>query len=294
MPASNILIIGERINPGFASSKFLIDNHDIKGIQQLAIAQTQKGAHYLTLNIGDRAESESQFLVDVIHAIQDVTALPVSFDYPNRAVQELCLKTYDAKKAHGRKPIINSISELRWDMLEAAKIQPSKIVLMASERLENGHAIANETAEDIATTAARMAAKILEQHPSLTLDDLFVDVSICPIASDTNGQIRRAVDAIRLLQADKHLHGIHIVVGLSNIGIMLPKLALDGSRLSIKLESAFLTVATPLGLDTILGTAGREYEILPENDFVLQGFKEAIALDGFETVMRIQQLYRKD
>ncbi|MGZ4972852.1 MAG: dihydropteroate synthase [Limisphaerales bacterium] len=290
----NLTIIGERINPGFASSKFLLDNRDLKGIQQLAVAQVEKGARYLTLNIGDRAESESQFLVDVICAIQDVVAVPISFDYPSRAVQELCLKTYDPKKVRGQKPIVNSISELRWDMLEVTKLQPTKIVLMASERLENGHAIANETAEDIANTAARMFGNVLQECPGLTLDDLFVDVSICPIASDTNGQIRRALDAIRLLGADKNLQGIHMVVGLSNIGIMLPKLALDGSRLSVKLESAFLTLAMPLGLDTILGTAGREYEFLPESDFVFEGFKEAIALDGFEAVMRIQQLYRKD
>ena len=204
------------------------------------------------------------------------------------------MKTYDAGKARGQKPIVNSITELRWEMLDVLKIQPAKIVLMASERVENGAAIANETAEEIALTAKRMAKKVLHECPSLTLDDLFVDVSLCPIASDTSGQIRRAMEAIRLLGSDGELRGIHLLVGLSNIGVMLPKLALDGSRLSTKLESAFLTMTMPCGLDTILGTPGRDYQFLPENDFVFQGFREAIALDGFETILRIQQLYRKD
>ena len=84
---------------------------------------------------------------------------------------------------------------------------------------------------------------------------------------------------------------MHVVVGLSNLGVMLPKFALDGSRLSIKIESAFLTLAMPKGLDTILGTPGRDYQILPPDDFVLRGFQEAIARDGFETLDRVRELY---
>ena len=294
MNFQNLTIIGERINPGFASSKALLETSDIKGIQALAISQVEKGARYLTINIGERAEMDSGFLIEVIRAMQAVVDVPLSFDYPNRAVQEVCLKTFDPDKARGQRPIVNSITELRWEMLDVLRIQPARLVLMASERLENGAAIANETAEEIALTAKRMAKNILEQRPAMTLDDLIIDVSLCPIASDTGGQIRRAIEAIRLLGSDRELRGIHLMVGLSNIGVMLPKLALDGSRLSTKLESAFLTMTMPCGLDTILGTPGRDYQLLPENDFVFQGFREAIALEGFETIERIQQLYRKD
>ena len=40
----DIALIGERINPGFKSTKALFDNQDIAGIQALAVKQAQAGA----------------------------------------------------------------------------------------------------------------------------------------------------------------------------------------------------------------------------------------------------------
>jgi len=220
--------------------------------------------------------------------------VPLSFDYPHRSVQEICLKTYRPEKARGGKPIVNSVTELRMDMLGLLKIQPFRLVLMASERLEDGKALPNLAAEEVAETERRLALRIVDDRCGLTFDDLLVDVSLCPIASDSEGHTQRAIEAIHRIGRDPELRGVHLMVGLSNLGIMLPKLALDGSRLSTKLESAFLTLTVPHGLDTILATPGRNYQILPEDDFVLRGFKEAIALNGFDTLMRLQQIYRKD
>jgi len=294
MTLSHLTLIGERLNPGFASSKALLEQEDIKGLQELAVSQVQKGAHYLTINVGDKATSDPSFLVKFIEAVQDVVNVPLSFDYPHRSVQEMCLKTYKPEKARGRKPIVNSVTELRLDMLGLLKIQPFRLVLMASERLENRQALANRTAEEVAQTAKRLARRIVSEDCGLTLDDLLIDVSLCPVASDSEGHTRRAVEAIHLIGCDPELRGAHLMVGLSNLGILLPKVSLDGGRLSTKLESAFLTLTVPHGLDTILATPGRDYQILPEDDLVLRGFKEAIALDGFDTLMRLQQLYRKD
>lgn len=290
----NLTIIGERINPGFASSKILLENQDIKGIQNLAISQAQKGAAYLTINVGESAMENLAFIVEVIKAIQAVVPTPLSFDYPHVSVQEVCLKAYDPAKARGQKPIINSVTELRWDMLDVLKIQPAKVVLMASERLEDGQEVSNQDARQIADTARRMALRIASDDLGLTMDDLMIDVSLCPVATDTEGQTRRAIDAIRTISQDADLRGIHTLVGLSNLAVMLPKDALDGQRLGVRVESAFLTMAMPCGLDVILGTPGRDYRMLPDDDFVMQGIRQAIALDGFETLERIQQLYRRD
>ncbi len=298
MSLPKLTIIGERINPGFVSSKALLDKENLKGLQELAVSQVQKGARYLTINVGEKATATPGFLVKLIEAVQAVVDVPLSFDYPHESVQELCLKTYDPAKARGRKPIVNSVTELRLDMLERLKdllkIQPFRLVLMASERLEHGHAQPNRTADEIAQTAKRLVRRVLTDGYRLTPDDLLIDVSLCPLASDTDGQTRRAIEAIRLIGSDPELRGVHQMVGLSNLGIMLPKLALDGSRLSVKLESAFLTLTMSNGLDTILGTPGRDYQLLSEDDFVFRGFKEAINLDGFETILRLQQLYRRE
>lgn len=294
MPIPNLTVIGERINPGFASSKALLDAENIPCLQTLAMDQVQKGAHYLTINVGDKATDNPAFLVKLIQSVQSVVNVPLSFDYPHRSVQEICLNTYDPARAQGRKPIVNSISELRWDMLELRKLRPFRLVVMASERLENGEAMPNRTGEEVALTARRLVRRILNETNGFVLDDLIVDVSLFPIASDTEGLTRRSIEAIQLIGRDPELRGIHLIVGLSNLGIMLPKRARDGSRLSTKLESAFLTLAMPQGLDTILGTPGRDYQLLPEDDFVLRGFKEAIALEGFDTLLRLRGLYQTD
>ncbi len=292
MSIPGLTIIGERINPGFTSSRLLLEKRDLQGLQELAVSQKAKGAHYLTINVGEQAHQDPLFLADLIRALQAVCDLPLSFDYPNRAVQEVCLKTFDPAKAGGRRPIVNSVTELRWDMLEVLKIQPARVVLMASERMEHGQGVANMTGREIADTARRMVDRALRDVTGLTKDDLLIDVSLGPIATDTEGVVRRAVEAIRLINSDPEMRGVHRMVGLSNLGIMLPKQALDGGPLGTRVESAFLTLTMPHGLDTALATAGRNYQMLPADDFVLRGFREILNAEGFDALEKVQQLYQ--
>ncbi len=292
MSLPGLSIIGERINPGFASSKILLDNGDLEGIRDLARSQVRKGAVALNLNVGDRALREPESMAEVIRAVQDVVEVPLSFDFPNVEVQEVCLRAYDQERAGGKPPIVNSISELRWEMLDLLAIRPFRIILMASERNEGGQRVPNRTPEEVHRTAARMVGKVLERG-DLVPDDLIIDVSVGPVAADTEGLTKMAVEGIRLIGADGDLQGIHMSVGLSNISIMLPAKAFDGKPLKSRVESAFLTLTVPHGLDMIIGTPGRKYESLPDDDPVLIGFREAMDLGGIEGVTRIQQLYRE-
>lgn len=292
MPIENLKIIGERINPGFKSTKELFDAEDIAGIQALALDQVNKGASYLNVNIGNLALKKPEFMVEVVKAVQNVVTVPLSFDFPNVQVQEMCLKAYDLEKSKGELPIVNSISELRWEMLDLLDICPCRFILMASEREQNGKRIANKTADEVHQTVRRMVTRILGGKHSLSLQDLFVDVSIGPIGADMDGLTRMAVDSIRSIGNDPMLKGIHMSVGLSNISIMLPKNAIDGSLLKPQIESAFLTLTVPHGLDTVLGTAGRDYNTLPDDNLVMRGVKEALALDDIDAVLRIQQIYQ--
>lgn len=289
-----LTLIGERINPGFKSSRELLDAKDLPGLQALAVDQVQKGGcGYLTVNVGEASTRDPEFLADLIRAIQDVVDLPLAFDYPNREVQELCLAVYDPAKAGGRKPLMNSVAETRWDMLEIRDRQPFQVVLMASERLEDGRAVANQTAEQVHQTTRRMVAQLLSDDGRFEPEDLFLDVSLGPIGADFEGLTRRAVDAIEAIGSDPDLRRCHLLVGLSNLSISLPPRALDGGLLKVRLESAFLTLTVPHGLDYILGTPGRDYQLLPDDDFVMQGFREALALPAFETILRVQQLYKE-
>ncbi len=292
MDYKNLSIIGERINPGFKSSKALFDNNDIEGIKKLAIEQVRLGASRINVNAGQKGIDEPQFLRDTITAIQSVVDVPLSLDTPDLESQRINLSAYDEKKAKGGKPLINSISELRWEMTELLKERPCKVLLMASERCENGEKIANKTVEEVVETATRMVTRLLAGPYQLTPDDIYVDVSVGPVAVDLEGLTKVAVHSIRALGKRPEMKGVHMSVGLSNISIMVPAKATDGSPLKLLLESAFLTNTVPYGLDTIIGTAGRDYKILPEDNFVMKGFNESLELSDVEAIMRIQSLYQ--
>lgn len=291
MSFENLNIIGERINPGFKTTKRLFDEKDIDGIKVVAKDLVQNGASGININIGETALEESDFMIEVVRAVQDVAAVPLSFDYPDVELQKLCLAAYDEERAGG-KPIINSISECRLEMLELLDVRPSRIVVMASEKEVAGIRTANKTGSEVHETARRMVARILQAAPTMTSSDIIIDVSIGPIAADMEGLTRMAVEAIELIGSDPNLSGVHMMVGLTNLSVMLPKNAVDGSLLKPQIESAFLTLTVPKGLDMILGTPGRDYRVLPDDNMVLQSVKEVLNLEGLDAVRSLKKLYK--
>ena len=173
--------------------------------------------------------------------------MPLCFDSPDAHVQEVCLKNYDRTRAGGEVAIINSITEQRWSLMNLYKtFGPFKVIVMASERMEDGLAKANKTADDIASTARRAAFRLQNDY-GMALDDIYIDVSVSAVVADTNGLHRATLQAVRMLRADPQLKGLHIMGGLTNIGQQLPPKAADGSDLKLLLECAFLTLAVPLG-----------------------------------------------
>jgi cobalamin-dependent methionine synthase I len=291
MSFPTLKIIGERINPGFKSTREMFERRDIPALARLAAEQVAKGASYLNINVGELAQSEPEFLSRLITTIQETVQVPLSFDYPDVNVQKRCLAIYKPGVARG-KPFVNSISELRWEMCEVLKTYPCRVILMASERNVNGEKVANHTADEVYETALRMTKRMLSENPSMTHDDLYIDVSVGPVAADMEGLTKMAVHAIRKIGASPELKGVHMSVGLTNLSIMLPAKTPDGLPLKELLESSFLTNPVPYGLDTLLGTAGRNYQMLTDDNPILKGFNESLLLSDVEAIMRIQQLYQ--
>lgn len=291
MTQRKLIIVGERINPGFASSNALFENEDIPGIQALAKKQADAGADYLNVNIGNRAVSDTHFMREVIRAIQDTVDIPLSFDFPRLDVQEICLKTYDPAKARGRKPIINSVSETRMDMLEALRIAPAKVMVMASERSEGGEMVGNTLPAEVHAVAGRLARHLREKY-GLGNDDVIVDVSISTFAADNRGLTRMALGGIELIGKDPVLRGIHMMGGLTNLGLMLPRKEFDGLKIQSAIERAFLTLAVPLGFDTVLATPWHDHSPLPEGHPALVAFKELVELQGADFLRRLRQFLR--
>lgn len=291
MTIPNLTIIGDKINPGFKSTKLLVDAEDIAGLQALALKQVEAGAAYLDFTIGPRAKSDPAFLTKVIAAVQDAVDVPLCFDYPDAEIQETCLNCYDEDKAQGQMPMINSIAETRWEMAELLRMRPCKVMLMVSERLEDGAGKQNKTAEDMHATARRMALKLAGGHYGLSMDDIIIDVAISTLASDTGGLTRASLRTVEMIGRDPELRGIHMSGGLTNLAGQLPTIEIDGAPLRVQLESAFLTLAMPHGFDMVLATPGRPYRILGEDSTVLQVFREIVALDGLDALRRLRKLY---
>ncbi|MDE3108731.1 MAG: dihydropteroate synthase [Acidobacteriota bacterium] len=290
MSIPGVSIIGDRINPGFKSTKALVEAEDIAGLQALAVRQVQAGAWCVDVTIGPRGYKDPLFLAAVIRALQAAVDVPLCFDYPDAGVQEVCLKTYDPAKARGRKPVINSIAETRKEMFELRKIQPFQAIVMASERLEDGSPKSNKLTSEVLGVAQRMTSS-LERECGLSRGEIFIDITIHSVVSDLEGLTKMALEAIRAISADPNLKGVHIIGGMTNIGNMLPPIKFDGIPLRQLVENAFLTLAVPLGFDTIMGTPWNNFQTLPDDNAVLQALKDFVGLSGLNAIRRLRQLW---
>jgi cobalamin-dependent methionine synthase I len=290
MAIPGLTIIGESINDSVPSTKKLYDAGDIPGLLELARSQDEKGAAWIDVNVGPRSP---EFMADLVRKIQAVTAKPLSIDTPDPAIAEAGLKACDPDRAGGRKPILNSISPLRLTMFDLYAVRPFSPILMSSERTEPGAGCgsANRTAEETRQTARMLLEEARRRIPGFTNDQAIIDPGIAPVGGDCEGQLKRVLGSLALIHEDPFFAGVHMSVGLSNFTVMLPSKKKDGSPVKGPLESAFLTLAMPRGLDTIIGSTVRKYELLPAGHPALRCLEEILELEGFDTLMRLKEFY---
>jgi 5-methyltetrahydrofolate--homocysteine methyltransferase len=268
----------------------LFDENDVPGLLELARGQDERGAAYIDVNVGARSP---EFMADLVRRIQSVTAKPLSIDTPDPAIAEAGLRAYDPGRAVGRRPVLNSISPLRFQMFDLSAVRPFVPILMASERFETGAscANANKTAEETRQTARALLEEAQRRIAGFSNDQAIIDPGIAPIGSDCEGQLRRVLESLALIHDDPFFAGVHMSVGLSNFTVMLPSKRADGSPVKGPLESAFLTLAMPRGLDTIIGSTVRKYEILPAGHPALACLEDILKLEGYDTLMRLKDFY---
>jgi 5-methyltetrahydrofolate corrinoid/iron sulfur protein methyltransferase len=288
MPLPNLTIIGESINDSVPSTKKLFDAGDIDGLLELARTQDEKGAAYIDVNIGPRSP---EFMADMVRKIQSVTARPLSIDTPDPAIARAGLDAYDQARAGGKKPILNSISALRAGMFDLYKIQPFMPILLVSENMIDGRSKPCHTAQETYQAACDLRKAFLASCPGTTNADYIIDPGIAPLGSDSEGNIHRLIGALELIHKDAAFAGCHASVGLSNFTVMLPPKRQDGTPVKGPLESAFLTKAMPLGLDMVIGSVKRNYEILDANHPAMVCLEECLKLQGFDVLMRVREFY---
>lgn len=288
MAIKGLTIIGESINDSVPSTKKLFEAGDIAGLLELARMQDEGGAAYIDVNVGPRSP---EFMADLVQKIQSVTAKPLSIDTPDLAIAKAGLEAYDQVRAGGKKPILNSVSALRLEMFDLYKIKPFVPILLVSENVVDGRSQPCRTAEETYAAAKTLIKTFRERCPGATNADCIIDPGIAPISSDSEGNLHRLIAALELIGKDADFAGVHASVGLSNFTVMLPVKRADGSAVKGPLESAFLTKAMPLGLDMIIGSVKRKYELLDSGQPAMICLEECLKLKGFDVLMRIRDFY---
>ena len=288
MAIEGLTIIGESINDSVPSTKKLFDAGDIEGILELARSQDEKGAGYIDVNVGARSPA---FMADLVKKIQGVTAKPLSIDTPDPEIARAGLAAYDPDRAGGQKPILNSVTSLRAGMFDLYATQPFVPILLISEHVVGGASRPCHTAAESLAAAKYLVETFRRKVPGVANSEYILDPGIAPLGSDSQGNIHRLMAALELIRADANFAGAHISVGLSNFTVMLPPKRADGSPLKGPLESALLTKAMPLGLDTIIGSVKRKYEVLPPGSPALVCLEDCLKATGFDVLMRVREFY---
>ena len=280
MSKAPIKIIAESLNDSVPSTHELYESGNMEGIRELARYQDEQRAVYIDVNVGSFA---ADFFVQVIREVQSVTKKPLALDSPDPALIEEGLKVYDDSVGL---PILNSISPQRMELFELYRIKKFRPILLISE----GESGACHTADETIDSAKLLLSKAKEL--GIPNDDLIFDPGVAPIGSDSEGNLIRLLETMRRLHTDSAFAGFHASVGLSNFTVMLPPKRKDGSPVRSPLESAFLTRTMPLGLDYVIGSVKRNYEILSDDHLAQQCFDDCVKLGGFDAIMRVRKFYK--
>jgi len=221
------VIIGERINPtGRKKLAAALQEGNFDIVRQDAVAQVEAGANILDVNVGVPGADEPALLVQAIHAVRQVTDVPLCIDTADPQALEAGLKVYDGKA------LINSVNG------EEARL---KSVLPLVK--EYGAAVIGLCMDDegIPTTAEgrlAVARKIIERAGKLGIspEDVVIDPLALTLGADHRAG-RIALDAIEMIVAE---FGVNITMGASNISFGMP------DRQAI--NAAFIAMAIHAGL----------------------------------------------
>ncbi len=269
-------IVGELMNNSYARARRAFTERDPNGYQELAKLQTRHGADFLTLNLDGtqriqvRRQEMLDFLPEVIPAIQEVTATPIAFDNPSVEYHKVALRHYDRNKSGP--PILNSLAASREhleEMVELVKHYDTLAVIMASETFAPGGTSQCLNPQD-SHRAAKHFVELLATKAGRRNDQIIIDPGLAPVGADTYGLVNIGLDAMRLINSDPDLKGVHLIVGLSNFAWGTPK----GVR--AELEKAYLTLGMEAGLDFALASPEKTPGPLPPDHPMVARLRDAL------------------
>lgn len=284
MTDKKLSVIGDLINNAYGRARRAFGERNVEGYQHLAQLQTELGVAFLDLNLdGTRLihvnlEEMLNFLPDVIPAIQEVTSVPLCFDNPSVEYHKVALKHYDRTKSGA--PILNSVAASREhldEMIELVAEYDTLVIVMASERFVEGGTAQCLNPNDV-HSSAKYFVELLAGKAGRSNDQIIIDPGLAPVGADTYGLVNIGLDAMRLIEQDPDLQGIHKTVGLSNFSWGTPK------HIRERLEKAYLTLGMQSGLDFAIANPEKVDGPLPAEHKVVAQLRHALeqgrALEG--------------
>ncbi len=203
------VLIGERINPtGKKRFQEALRARDMDYLLKEGIAQEEKGAHILDVNVGLPEIDEPTMLRRAVCELQAVTALPLQIDTSDPLAMEAALRRYNGK------PMINSVcgkDESMDTVFPLAKKYGGLVVALTLDE----HGIP-ETAEG----RVAIAERILERAEAygVSSDDLIFDPLALTVSADPNAAME-TLHAVRKITEEL---GCHTSLGVSNVSFGLP------------------------------------------------------------------------
>ncbi len=202
------IVIGERINPTGKKlfKQALIDGNTDYALNE-AVAQVEKGAHVLDVNVGLPVIDEISTLTTYVQNIQSVVNAPLQIDTANVDALESALRVYNGK------PLINSVNGKKESMdavFPLVKKYGGAVVALTLD--ERG---IPDNVDGRVTIAKRIIAEA--EKYGIEKKDILVDTLTMSVATDKNAPNV----TLGALKEVKKL-GVGTVLGVSNVSFGLP------------------------------------------------------------------------
>ncbi|MBQ9413655.1 MAG: homocysteine S-methyltransferase family protein [Clostridia bacterium] len=247
------VIIGERINPtGKKRFRQALLEDDVDYILREGLAQEERGADILDVNVGLPDIDEAERLPRVVQELQKVTALPLQLDTSDPVAMEAALRIYNGK------PLINSVNGKEGSMaavLPLVKKYGGGVVALTLD--EDG-------IPDTPEGRLAIATRIVERAEQLGIDrrEILVDALTLPVSASEDAA-RVTLESLALIKKEL---GVKTVLGVSNVSFGLP--------VREKINATFFTMALQRGLDAGI--------VNPCSDAMMTAYDAFCALSGYD------------
>ena len=218
------ILIGERINPtGKKRLKEALRNHDVDYLLSEGIAQQEKGARILDVNVGLPEIDEREMLVRAVTELQAILDLPLQIDTADPVAMEAALRRYNGKamlnSVNGKKESMDAVFPLAkkyGGLVVALTLDEQGIPATAEGRLE-------------------IAKKILASAKEYGLSEK--DLVFDPLAMTVSADANAAKETLKALSLIRKELGCHTSLGVSNVSFGLPARDLiNGTFFALALE----------------------------------------------------------